>query len=114
MGLQAMRMETDWKMIGRKSKRNKDMPPSVERFLNAQIACDDEQEKKPLRDRNLYPISIHGNSVTSCLWEVFFPNEYITAPIDPEQVNTIFLHRMLMKYCRLYRKAIKKRRQQHA
>lgn len=101
-------------MIGKKFKRNANMPPSVKCFLNAQIAYEDEQEKKSFCDRNLYPISTHGNNVVSCLWEVFFPNEHIIAPIGPEQVNTVFLHRMLMKYCRPYRKAVKKRRKQYA
>ena len=89
------------------------LPLSINKFIREQIIYAEQEIAKHPSERNMFPNNTDATLAVNCLWEIFFSGEYIAAPIGSEQFNTIFLHRMLMKFYKPYRKAMKKWRKQH-
>lgn len=93
------------------NKPNKHITPNIQKFIDFINECEKNELQKPLEDRNICPPAVESQLVINCLCDLFLGEDwYVCLPLGQNQVNTCILDEILYKYCRDYRKLIKRRR----
>lgn len=90
---------------------NQRFSSNIQKFIDYLDDFQKEENKKPINEREILPPSTDPQLVVNCLQDLFLgENWYVAVPISTKQINTVILHDILYKYCKAYRKYLKKKR----
>ena len=90
---------------------NKHITPNIQKFIDFMKEHEKKEMQKPFLERDICPPAVESQLVINCLCDLFLGEDwYVCFPLGVNQVNTCILDEILYKYCRDYRKLIKRRR----
>ena len=85
------------------------IPDSIQVFIDNLKAHNEEENRKPIRGRDICPIATEPQEALQILCDLFLGEKwYVGFPLGVKQVNTLIVDEILFKYSRQYRKAVKK------
>ena len=85
------------------------IPDSIQAFIDKLEAHNEEENRKPIMERDICPIATEPQEALQILCDLFLGEKwYVGFPLGVKQVNTLIVDEILYKYSRQYRKAVKK------
>ncbi len=97
-------------MFFKKSKQKR-LGKNIQEFIKRMEENQKEEMKKPIDERDIYPIATDAQLAVDCLCDLFLGEDwYVVDPLSNKQINTIILDSILYKYCPEYRNYIKSKK----
>ena len=86
---------------------------NMKKFIEDIEKYNEENNKKPYAERNIYPQGTGAQFVVNCLCDLFLGEDWcISDPLPNCQVNTIILEEILYKYNKEFRRYIKSKQKE--